>query len=146
MLFDLIDRSSRDEVVALITPSKFQAWNLLPSGTGKSGSVEFRHPPGVATAKKAKHWIAFTMAFVHMAITSSPDVLARQVASAVSLGEVSHPDFLDDLQRSAKELGVLSQLDARLHQVDNIDKSHLTMMSKSGLDFLDSLNLGYKTR
>ncbi|KAF5017107.1 hypothetical protein F66182_11014 [Fusarium sp. NRRL 66182] len=63
-LFATIDKLDRDEIVDLICPSKFFAWNFLPSRTDGHGSIEFRKPPGVISAKKAKHWIAFTLAFV----------------------------------------------------------------------------------
>ncbi|KAL8713432.1 MAG: hypothetical protein Q9225_006786 [Loekoesia sp. 1 TL-2023] len=66
--YDYIDNASRDAIIDYICPDKYRAWNFLPSRTGGTGSIEFRRPPGVVTAKKAKHWIAFTMTFVEMAI------------------------------------------------------------------------------
>jgi len=58
-----IDNSSRDDVVDYVCPDKYRAWNLLPSKQDGFGSIEFRRAPGVVTAKQAKHWIAFIMAF-----------------------------------------------------------------------------------
>jgi hypothetical protein len=63
-LFATIDSLDRDSIADLISPGKFFAWNFLPSKSDGHGSIEFRRPPGVITAKKAKHWIAFTLAFV----------------------------------------------------------------------------------
>ncbi|KAF5253253.1 hypothetical protein FANTH_1849 [Fusarium anthophilum] len=63
-LFATIESLDRNDIVDLISPSKFYAWNFLPSRTDGHGSIEFRRPPGVIGAKKTKHWIAFTLAFV----------------------------------------------------------------------------------
>ena len=73
LAFDYVDSVDRDTIIVdYVCPDKFRAWNFLPSRTGKPGSSEFRRGPGVVTAKKAKHWIAFTMAFVDMAVQLNP--------------------------------------------------------------------------
>ncbi|KAI1477317.1 hypothetical protein F4774DRAFT_389638 [Daldinia eschscholtzii] len=63
-IYEKLDSMDRYEIVDFISPSKYFAWNLRPLKEAKPGSVEFRRSTGVDTAKKAKHWIAFTMAFV----------------------------------------------------------------------------------
>ncbi|KAI1322547.1 hypothetical protein F5Y16DRAFT_413188 [Xylariaceae sp. FL0255] len=137
---------SRQQIVDIMCPNreKYFAWNLLPSGDGGSGSVEFRRPPPVATAKKAKHWIAFTMSFVHMALRASPETLAAKIAEAERWGDVSHPDFQEDILKSARELGIDFQLDVRLCQEDDVQRLHFTMINEAARTWLQSLNLGYK--
>ncbi len=146
MLFDTIDNSTRDEIVELLCPNndKFYAWNFLPSRSNGIGSIEFRRAPGVATAKKSKHWIAFTMSFVFMALQSNPAELAAKVSKKKHLDEVYHPEFAEDLLNSAKDLGILPELDARLLQPDDVDRLYITMMSQECRDWLNFLDLGYQ--
>lgn len=88
-----IDNASRDDVVHYICPDKYRASNFLPSRTGGTGSTEFRRPPGVVTAKKAKHWIAFTMTFVEMAIQFNPSALAAYLPNPFSHFRASMTEF-----------------------------------------------------
>ncbi|KAI0447785.1 hypothetical protein F4803DRAFT_571461 [Xylaria telfairii] len=145
-LFNTIDTSTRQQIVDMMCPNRarFFAWNLLPSDDGGSGSVEFRRPPGVATAKKAKHWVAFTMSFVHLALRCGPEALVAKVAKAEHWGDVRHPDFQEDLLRSARELGIDYQLDPRLLQEDDVGKLHITMMTEPSRRWLQGFNRGYK--
>jgi Putative amidoligase enzyme len=91
--YNYIDSANRDDIVGYVCPNKYRAWNFNPSRTGKPGSIEFRGPPGVVTAKKAKLWIAFAMAFLDVALQFNPEALAAHVQAAIHLCEVYHPDF-----------------------------------------------------
>lgn len=141
-IFDKIDEATRDEVIELISPDKNRAWNLRPAKEGKAGSIEFRRPPGVASAQNAKHWIAFTMAFVYMAICANPSKLSQSIQDMQSFEDISHPDFLDDIKRFASELGIVQQL--KLDQPDDIEKLHFSILSNEGKMWLRSLNKGYQ--
>ena len=79
--FNYIDNPTRDEIVDYISPDKYRAWNALPSKQYGSGSIEFRRASGVVTAKQAKHSIAFTIAFIEMAMQFNPDNFACHVQS-----------------------------------------------------------------
>ncbi|KAM3538433.1 hypothetical protein ARSEF1564_008661 [Beauveria bassiana] len=129
VIFDKIDSASRDDVVDLVSPDKNRAWNLRPAKDGKAGSIEFRRPPAVATAKKAKHWIAFTIAFIYMSIRANPSYFSSKVELMQDYEEISHPNFLADLEDCAREAGVNSQLDPRLLQVDNVATLHFSMIT-----------------
>lgn len=139
----MIDQTPRDELVRLVCPDKYRAWNFLPAREGKAGSIEFRRPPGVSTAKKAKHWVAFTMSFVYLAIRANPSCLSSRVQESVGLDSIHHPDFLEDLLHCARELGIDDQLDVRLIQPDDVDRLHITMAQPEAVAWLRSLNLGY---
>ncbi|KAL9036712.1 MAG: hypothetical protein Q9180_004139 [Flavoplaca navasiana] len=91
-----IDRCDRDAIIDYICPDKYRAWNFKPAKTGGSGSIEFRRPPGVVDAKKAKHWIAFAMTFVDMAIQFNPSALADHMAQVESLHTFSFWSVLRD--------------------------------------------------
>ncbi|KAI2470530.1 hypothetical protein F4781DRAFT_441815 [Annulohypoxylon bovei var. microspora] len=117
--FEKLDSLDRDEPVDFISPSKYYAWNFQPSKEGRSGSIEFRRPPAVDTTKKAKHWVAFTMAFVWMAVTSGTDSFVHAASkTGTSFAELRYPNFEERLVQAAKEIGVFWYLDARLRQVD----------------------------
>ncbi|KAK0757400.1 hypothetical protein N5P37_010123 [Trichoderma harzianum] len=126
-----------------VCPDKYRAWNLLPAREGKAGSIEFRRPPGVSTAKKAKHWIAFTMSFIYLAIRANPSHLSSRVDESIDLDAILHPDFLEDLLRCARQLDVFAHLDPRLIQVDDVSRLHITMAQPESVAWLRSLNLGY---
>ncbi|KAI1465084.1 uncharacterized protein F4812DRAFT_439479 [Daldinia caldariorum] len=128
----------RDEIVDFISPSKYFAWNLQPSKDGKSGSIEFRRPPGVDTAKKAKHWIAFTMAFVWMSVKFSPEAFIDASSKVKgNFRKLYHPDFQEQLLLSARDIGEYSNLDPRLQQEDDMQNLHITMMDKASFEWLN---------
>ena len=136
LAFDHIDRVGVDEIVNYVCEDKFRAWNFLPCKTGGTGSIEFRRPPGVVTAKKAKHWIAFTMAFVDMAVQFDPSMLPGLVQTRMDLGRLYDPAFESQLLRHARALGLLWQLDPRLRQADAPRDLHLTRMPDGPRDWL----------
>jgi hypothetical protein len=121
-----IHHASRNDIVNYVCPDKHHAWNFLPSRETGHGSVEFRRPPGVVTAKKAKHWIAFTMAFVDMAMRTDLDLIARRLLKHHhrrhrTAGMTSRPsfDFDDLLLASAESLGVNSIFDQGFASLTN---------------------------
>ncbi|OTB11902.1 hypothetical protein K445DRAFT_26158 [Daldinia sp. EC12] len=134
----------RYEIVDFISPSKYFAWNLRPLKEGKSGSVEFRRSTGADTAKKAKHWIAFTMAFVWMSVKFSPETFID--ASSRIQGDfrkVYHPGFQDRLLESAREIGEYWNLDPRLQQEDDLENLHITLMDNASFEWLNRKRRGY---
>lgn len=139
-----IDNASRNEVVSYICPDKYRAWNFLPSRTGGTGSIEFRRPPGVVTAKKAKHWIAFTMTFVEMAIQFNPSALADYIDDIPHLSSMYHPDFTEQFLTCARRLEVYAVLDPRLEQTDEPRSLHITLMTRERLKMLRTLDDDYK--
>lgn len=147
--FGHIDRASRNDIVEYVCPDKHRAWNLLPARETGHGSVEFRRPPGVATSKKAKHWIAFTMAFIDMTLRSNLDRISRRL-SRYRL-QRRNPDtalesslnFDDLLLASANRLGVYSTLDPRLRQLDEPGSLHITMMRPDQVSWLQRLDDDY---
>ena len=141
--YDYIDTLGIDAIVDFICPDKFRAWNFRPCRTGGHGSIEFRRAPGVVTAKKTKHWIAFTLAFIEMAIQFNPSFLAGQVQSAPRLSQISYPDFEEQLLACAKRLGVYPQLDPRLRQSDEPKTLHITTMSPRELRLLQHIDPEY---
>ncbi|KAF2637555.1 hypothetical protein P280DRAFT_482984 [Massarina eburnea CBS 473.64] len=138
--FRHIDHASRNEIVRYVCPDKHRAWNFLPARETGHGSVEFRRPPGVVTAKKAKHWIAFTMAFVDMAMRTNLGRIARWLPKYHHRRSttISRPTFeFDDLLlASADKLGLYATLDPRLRQSDEPRSLHITMMRPDYFDWL----------
>lgn len=142
--FDYIDKATQDEVVDYVCSDKYRAWNFLPSKQGKSGSIEFRRAPGVVTAKQAKHWIAFTMAFIEMAMQFSPDSFASYVQSSPVLQDLSFADFESKLLACARQLDVYAPLDPRLRQPDTPRTLHITMMDPDSLRWLQQHDPDYR--
>ena len=148
--FSHINHASRNDIVDYVCPDKHRAWNFLPARETGHGSVEFRRPPGVATSKKAKHWIAFTMAFVDMALRSNLDHIARRSIKYQlqhrPMGRTagSSIDFDALLLASAEHLGVYSTLDARLRQLDEPRSLHITMMRDNQIRWLQAIDKDYQ--
>ena len=141
--FNYIDNSARDNIIDFVCPDKYRAWNFLPSKQGGPGSIEFRRPPGVVTAKQAKHWIAFTMAFIEMAMQFRPNTFACYVRSNPVLHDLSFAEFESNLLACAKKIGVYAQLDPRLRQADNPRTLHITMMVNDTLQWLQQHDTDY---
>ncbi len=141
--YEYIDGADRDAILDYLCPDKYRAWNFKPSRVGGSGSIEHRRAPGVATTKKAKHWIAFTMAFLDMAAQFSPESLAARVQAAQDLGTVSHPDFQVQLLTCARHLGIYGILDPRLFQSDDPRTLHITTMLPECLALLQEIDPDY---
>ncbi|KAF4633001.1 hypothetical protein G7Y89_g5121 [Cudoniella acicularis] len=138
-----IDSLARDEVCEYLCPDKHNSWNFRNAKEGGFGSIEFRRPPGVVDAKKAKHWIAFTMAFVEMAVQFNPAHFLHQPLPADEDEAVEssclHREekaFDHCLLACAKKLGVYAQLDPRLRQPDNTHSLHITSLSKEAMEWL----------
>ena len=110
---------------------------------GGHGSLEFRRPPGVATAKKAKHWIAFAMTFLDMAIQFNQVGLSTAVQTASRLKEVYHPDFEKQLLTCARRLSTFPILDARLRQQDDPRSLYISNMVDEDLTWLTSIDADY---
>ncbi|KAI0107283.1 hypothetical protein GGR51DRAFT_161040 [Nemania sp. FL0031] len=92
--FSIFDELDCDNLIDFIYPGKNYAWNLQSAKEGKFGSVEFRGALSVVTAKKAKHRIAFTMAFASMSIKFEPKKFVRDWVNARgSYRAVHRPDF-----------------------------------------------------
>ncbi|KAI4187347.1 MAG: hypothetical protein LQ346_005511 [Caloplaca aetnensis] len=143
--YDYIDHADRGAVIQYICPDKYRAWNFLPSRTGGTGSIEFRRPPGVVNAKKAKHWIAFTMTFVEMAIQFNPSALAAYMVEHIPhLNSSYHTDFEDQFLDCARRLGVYAVLDPRLKQSDEPRTLHITLMTRARLEMLRALDVDYQ--
>jgi hypothetical protein len=141
--FSYIDRAERDDIVMYVCPDKYRAWNFNPCRAGGFGSIEFRRAPGVVNVKKAKHWIAFVMAFVEMAIQFNPTSFAASVQEASALQYLGFPEFEAQLLRCAKTIGVYAQLDPRLRQPDDARSLHITVMTKELLQSLQRIDPGY---
>lgn len=98
----------------------------------------------MVTSKKAKHWIAFTMAFIWMSIKFEPKRFIKAWTKAQGNNHaVHHPDFQEQLLYSARDIAQFWNLDSRLLQVDNVADLHITMMSQEGFDWLRQKGLGY---
>ncbi|KAK2744127.1 hypothetical protein FQN57_004387 [Myotisia sp. PD_48] len=104
-VFGYIDHADRGSIIEFVCSGKFRAWTWRPSRVGGPGSVEFRRPPGVVTAKKAKHWIAFAMPFLDMAVQFNPDSLAHDIEATSDIVDVLHPNFQDQLLCCTKNGG-----------------------------------------
>jgi hypothetical protein len=147
--FHHIGRASRDDIVSYVCPDKHRAWNFLPARESGHGSVEFRRPPGVVNGKKAKHWIAFTMAFVDMAMRNDLDQISRGIAKDYhrrrEVVSTSRPstEFDDLLLASAQHLGLYSTLDPRLRQSDEPRSLHITMMRPDYFAWLQKFDEEY---
>ncbi|KAL5453954.1 hypothetical protein PMIN06_005209 [Paraphaeosphaeria minitans] len=141
--FAVIDSLSRDELVRYVCPDKYRSWNFLPSRDGGHGSVEFRRPPGVATTKKAKHWIAFTMAFMEMSINHDLVEFIRTRSTIFAVRAPQRSDFEDLLLASARTAGVYSQLDARLCQYDEPSIFYTSLVKKEDLEWLRRYDEAY---
>lgn len=102
-----------------------------------------RRPPGVSSAKQANHWIAFTMAFVEMALHFKPDRFASYVQSNPLMSDLSFTDFETKLLQCARKLGFYAQLDPRLRQTDYPRSLHITLMDADTLDWLRQYDWDY---
>ncbi|KAL8663546.1 MAG: hypothetical protein Q9202_003734 [Teloschistes flavicans] len=142
--FNFIDNTYRDDIVKFICPDKYRAWSLLPSKLRGTGSIEFRRAPGVTPTKQAKHWIAFTMSFIEMAVQFNSDKLARYKTSNPLLRDLTFQDFETRLLDCARQIGVYAQLDPRLRQPDNPRTLHITAMSEARLRHLQQLDKDYR--
>lgn len=147
---DHIENLGRDDIVNFVCPDRFRAWNFKNCLEGGRGSIEFRRPPGVVDAKKAKHWIAFTMAFVEMAIQFNPaQVIHQPLLHNGEHSEPFEPDSFDSdgfesyLLACAKRLGVYAQLDPRLSQVDKPQSLHITTLDNQALEWLQQQDPHY---
>lgn len=145
---------SRNEVCEYLCPDKYNSWNFRNAKVGGSGSIEFRRPPGVVEAKKAKHWIAFTMAFVEMVVQFNPAYFLHRPLPANEDESVErsylHREekaFDHYLLACAKRLGVYAQLDPRLGQPDNTQSLHITSLGKEAMELaatVRGLSVEYK--
>ena len=142
--FDFIDSSDMDTIIRFICPDKYRAWNFRPSSSGGPGSIEFRRPPGVVNRKKAKHWIAFTLSFIELAIQFDPSAIPRLVTSHTDLDTIHCPAFEEKLMEHARRLGVYAQLDPRLQQLDEPRTLHITMMQPWRTAWLAALDSDYQ--
>lgn len=146
---DHIENLGRDEIINFVCPDKYKAWNFRNCAEGGFGSIEFRRPPGVVDAKRAKHWIAFTMAFVEMAIQFNPAQAFHQPSLLNRNLEPSGSDSFDSdcfktyLLACAKQLGIFAQLDPRLYQVDNTRSLHITTLGNEALEWLQQHDQHY---
>ncbi|KAH3908047.1 hypothetical protein HBI56_150000 [Parastagonospora nodorum] len=119
-------------------PDKCRAWNFLPAKDTGHGSVEFRRPPGVVNSKKSKHWIAFAMAFIEMAM--------QQGTSIEQLGNqrpARQDNFDALLLGAARSIDEYATLDARLYQSDEPTSLHITMMNDQQLGYLLRIDKDY---
>ena len=143
--FDFIDSAcDTNAIVDFICPDKYRAWNFRPCRTGGHGSIEFRRPPGVTTAKKAKHWIAFTISFVELAITFDPSSLPMMVRQSSRLDTLYRPAFEERLLECARRVNVYAQLDPRLRQQDEPRTLHITNMQAQRLRSLQAIDEEYQ--
>ena len=72
-LFKLLDKVTPGTVHGLLaSDSRYLSWNFEHI-TQDCGTVEFRRPPGVDSARKASHWAAFALGFVAQAMDSETD-------------------------------------------------------------------------
>jgi hypothetical protein len=148
LTYQHIDNASRNELVDYVCPDKHRAWNFLPARESGHGSVEFRRPPGVVTSKKAKHWIAFTMSFINMALRTNLDRLVRRLIKLHV--QRRNPDtvgisvdFEAMLLASAETLGIRATLDPRLRQLDEPRSLHITMMRPDQVSRLREIDKDY---
>ncbi|KAI8938230.1 hypothetical protein NX059_005891 [Plenodomus lindquistii] len=123
--------ADRDTLVNYVCPDKYRAWNFLPAKETGHGSIEFRRPPGVVNTKKTKHWIAFTMAFIEMAIRKGPSN-----AQLSDKRRTRQADFDASLLGTARSIGEYATLDARLYQSDEPTSFHITNMSREQDEWL----------
>ena len=131
-----IDEANRDEVIRFVCPDKHRAWNFLPAREGGPGSIEHRRPPGVTDAVKSKHWIAFTLAFVEMALAFNPSSLAARYRRSVDLVKIPFPEFASTIVECARRIGVDDCLDVTLKQTDNPKRLHITRLDKAKMAWL----------
>ncbi|OTA62030.1 hypothetical protein K449DRAFT_434368 [Hypoxylon sp. EC38] len=144
-IFKKIDSSDREEIIDIISPAKYFAWNFQPSKEGRSGSIEFRRPPGVDSSKKTKHWVAFAMAFIWMSVTSNPQTFIDSIRKTRrKFHRISHPDFQERFVLAAKEIGEFWNLDPRLQQEDDVEKLHITMMNDASFEWLRRMRRAYR--
>ncbi|KAI1615621.1 hypothetical protein EDD37DRAFT_497617 [Exophiala viscosa] len=141
--FDYIDNATRESIVHYVCPDKYRAWNFNPCRPGGHGSIEFRRAPGVTTFQASIHWIAFTMAFIDMAIQHSPVSLAAHVRECTYLPEVYHPDFRTQLLDCAAQLGIADCLDLDTGQRDDPDALHFTMSNAKVISRLQRVDPRY---
>lgn len=105
--FKAFDDADRDEVINLVCPSKYIAWNFKPARSGGPGSIQFRRPPGVASAKKMKHWIAFAATFAQLTLKGDVEKMAQRMIEAEGRWEtVHHPNFVKEMERCAWGIGL----------------------------------------
>ncbi|PSN68249.1 hypothetical protein BS50DRAFT_633861 [Corynespora cassiicola Philippines] len=133
-----IDFSTRNAAIYYVCPDKYRAWNFLPAKDNGHGSIEFRRPPGVVNSKKAKHWIAFTMSFIDMAMRQRQDHVAR-----ICVAQDRQSEFEARILDSAKALGVYAQLDPRLRQLDRPRCLYTSAISQESLDILRAVDPEY---
>ena len=77
------------------------------------GKIEFRRPPGVRDAKKAKHWVVFALAFIRHAPTTNWDHV-RYTTTGPGVGELTTflsegVAILERECRGALRLGMLEE-------------------------------------
>ncbi|KIW68925.1 hypothetical protein PV04_04837 [Phialophora macrospora] len=142
--FDYIDNCSRESVVDYVCPDKYRAWNFNPCRPGGHGSIEFRRAPGAVQSGSSIHWIAFTMAFIDMAIQYSPATLATRVRDAAYLPEVYHPDFRTELLECAAQLGLTGLLDLEAGRHEDPESLHFTTTSSKVINHLKRFDRRYR--
>jgi len=66
--FEYLDKVSVNTVHDMLSSrNRYVSWNF-ENVKEHCGTVEFRRPPGVKTAKEASHWAAFTVGFIAQAM------------------------------------------------------------------------------
>jgi hypothetical protein len=79
-LFKMLDKVAPSSVYdTLSAGSRYMAWNFQ-NITKPCGTIESRRPPGVDSAAKASHWVAFTLGFVVQALAMDWSSLESQSA------------------------------------------------------------------
>lgn len=143
---EMIDGMSRDEICEFICEDRFRIWNFRPAMTGKAGSIEFRGAPGVVCSRKAKHWIAFVMAFVDFALQGRSEILGELLSGAADKSKIQVPNLGAMIEISGTRLGITEYLDKPLKQEDDIPKfwlPDLVLRSRTCMKHLRAFSLDY---
>ncbi|ATY61922.1 amidoligase domain [Cordyceps militaris] len=68
--FDATKNIQATSIHGLFFRNRYLSWNFSNLAS-ECGTIEFRRPPGCQDAATAKHWVAFTLAFIVNAITTN---------------------------------------------------------------------------
>ncbi|KAI1170624.1 hypothetical protein F4777DRAFT_583719 [Nemania sp. FL0916] len=126
-LFAIFDQvTMRPMVYLCFGQDRYVSWNFAHV-TDACGSVEFRRPPGVNSAKDAEFWIAFTLGFVQNSFETDWDTLKNQ-SYYPSVGQLS-----DFAQAGVRRLGPSAAAALRRRLIEE-DTSPATVYSKAELE------------
>ncbi len=143
-IFDALDeQKTQEKLLEDWVKEKKVAWNFknLEAGDSRTGTVEFRLPPGSDKASEAKHWAAVALGCVAHAIYAQPWEQIRDANTYPTM-----ENLIDAIEKGLNYLGPYAKGALHAITIDNKSRGPFTNLKPGnqgpGNLRLDRLNLG----